>query len=95
MNQLTEYSKNGHKFTLYARSGDLAIFHGRRTGGQSETWEVIHIQSHNGREIAGNFCEPAEYPPSNEQWGSKGWSYTNPELAMDRFSVEVGKAAPN
>lgn len=94
MKQLIEYKKNGHLFTLYCRAGDVAIFHGKRIGGRSETWECIHIQSHNGREIGGKFVEPAEYPPGNEQWGAKGWTYQNPELARDRFEVEVGKTQP-
>jgi len=92
MKELTGYKKNGHDFTLYCRAGGIAIFHGKRVGGNSETWEVIHVQSHNGREIAGKYFDPAEYPPSNEQWGSKGWTYTNPELARDRFEVEIGKS---
>lgn len=93
MKILTQYSKNGHDFTLYCRVGNLAIFHGKRKCGNSETWEVIHIQSHQGREIAGKWAAAAEYPPSNEQWGSKGWSFTNPESARDRFEVEVEKVA--
>lgn len=92
MKNLTAYSKNGHSFTIYCRCGDVAIFHGKRNGGKSETWEVIHIQSHNGRQIGGKWCEPAEYPPSNEQWGMKGWTYTSAEFARDRFEVEVGKS---
>lgn len=91
MKVLTEYTKNGHRFTQYCRAGNLAIFHGRAIKGKSETWEVIHIMSHNGREIGGKFCEPAEFPPSNEQWGSRGWSYTNPDGARSRFEVEIGK----
>lgn len=91
MKLLESYSKNGHLFTLYARAGDVAIFHGKRIGGRSETWEVILIQSHQGREIAGALVPPAEFPPSNEQWGSKGWTFTNPELARERFEIEVRK----
>lgn len=92
MKPLESYKKNGHTFTLYCRYAMLAIFHGKRTGGNSETWEVIHIQSHNGREVHGAWCEPAEYPPSNEQWGSKGWSFSTPEAARERFELEIRKA---
>lgn len=91
MKVLTEYTKNGHRFTQYCRAGNLAIFHGRAIKGKSETWEVIHIQSHNGREIGEKFFEPAEFPPSNEQWGRLAWTFTNPDLARDRFEVEIGK----
>lgn len=89
MKTLESYRKNGHEFTLYARTGNLAIFHGKRIGGNSDTWEVIHIQSHNGREIAGKFFEPAEYPPSNEQWGRFGWTSNSAETARGRFESEL------
>lgn len=92
MKQLTEYTKNGHHFTLCIRSCDMGIFHGKRIGGKSETWEAIKIQSHNGREIAGTYCEPAEYPPSNEQWGSKGWTCDSLESAKNRIDRESAKA---
>lgn len=91
MKLLTEYRKNGNLFTQYCRAGNLAIFHGRAIKGKSETWEVIHIQSHNGREIGGVPIPPAEFAPGNEQWGSKGWTFTNPDLARDRFEIEVNK----
>jgi len=74
MKQLTEYKRNGLTWQLLTRKGNAAIFQSRYG------YEVIVIQSHNGRTIAGNYCEPAEYPPSNEQWGSKGWSYRTDQL---------------
>lgn len=92
MKQLTEYTKNGHHFTLRIRSGNMGIFHGKRIGGNSEMWEVIRIQSHNGREIAGKYCEPAEYPPSNEQWGSKGWTCSSLDAAQKRIGSETAQA---
>ena len=91
MKRLETYQKNGHSFSLHERTGDLATFHGNRIGGSSETWEVIHIQSHNGREIAGKYFDPAEFPPSNEQWGSKGFTCRNLEAANIRLSIEKEK----
>lgn len=82
MKRLTGYLKNKHLFKLHTRQGDLAIFHGQSTENSSDTWEVIEIQSHNGREIAGKYFEPAEYPPANEQWGSKGWTARTLEEAQ-------------
>lgn len=87
MNALTSYRKNGHDFSLVIRSGDIAIFHGRSLTGQSETFEVIHVQRHNGREIAGAFLPPAEFPPSNNQWGSKGWTYPDKASAETKFET--------
>jgi len=75
MKQLTEYKRNGLTWQIVTRLGNAAIFKSQYG------YEVIAIQSHNGRTIASNYCEPAEYPPSNEQWGSKGFSYPLSELA--------------
>jgi len=90
---LINYGKNGHEFTVIARTGNLAIFKGVSRANGSETFELIEIQSHDGREIAGKFFEPAEFPPSNEQWGSKGWTFTNLPDAQDRMAemVATGK----
>lgn len=81
MKQLTEYKRNGLTWQLVARLVTAAIFKSQHG------YEVIVIQSHNGRTIAAKddkpevYCEPAEYPPSNEQWGSKGFSYPLSDLA--------------
>lgn len=82
MKPLIEYTKNGHHFTIWHREENLAIFHGRSKAGNSETWELIKVQSHNGRDIAGKWFDAAEYPPSNEQWGIAGWSFVSRNDAM-------------
>lgn len=83
MKILTEYKKNGYLFTQHKREGNYAIFKGQNEN--IVTWEVIQIQSHNGRNIMGNECPPAEYAPSNEQWGSKGWTYSRLEEAEEKL----------
>lgn len=78
MKILTEYTKNGRKWTLHNREGNIAIF-----TCDGRFYEVIEIQSHNGRTFPAtdkkpeSYCPPAEYPPSNEQWGTKGFSYSH------------------
>ena len=94
MTTLTTYARNGHDFTLHSRVGDVAIFRGRSRTNSSETWEVIRVQRHNGRDIAGRWCEPAEYPPSNEQWGAKGWTCVGLEQALARLSAMIEEVAP-
>jgi len=84
MKKLTQYKKNGYNWQLLKREGNLAIFQ------SGQFYEVILIQSHNGRDIAGKHCEAAEYSPSNEQWGSKGWSYSNEQDALDKFASLKG-----
>ena len=92
MKILETYSKNGYNFSQLKRVGNIAAFEGIREGG-AKTFEVIHIQSHDGREIHGNIVAPAEYPPGNAQWGVKGWTYQTDDAAQDKFYIEVGKAA--
>jgi hypothetical protein len=93
MKLLTNYKKNGYQFSLIERAGAFAAFKGERVGGMS-TWEVIEVQSHDGLILFGDYCPPAEYPPSNAQWGVKGWTYMSEEKALGRL-VELTKEARN
>lgn len=82
MKQLTEYKRNGYHWKIMSRIGNAAIFYCKHG------FEAILIQSHNGREIMGKHCEPSEYPPSNEQWGSKGFSYPLSQLSAADLKLE-------
>ena len=83
MKKLTKYhSKNGYEFEVIDRIGDIALAKAGGTVG----FEVFEVQSHQGREIGGRHYEPAEYPPSNEQWGSKGWSFKTEAAARAKFA---------
>lgn len=81
MNKLTEYKRNGFSFQLVKRIGGFAFFHGKRK--DINAYEVIKIQSNNGRTIAGKSFPPSEFPPSNEQWGTYGWSFLTLTKAFD------------
>ena len=95
MKTLTEYTKNGYRFTLVKRQGNIAIFRGEYIEAPSIAghFEVIRIQSHNGREVHGKWCEPTEYPPSNNQWGADGFTCMRRERAEERFAELVEKEA--
>jgi hypothetical protein len=92
MKPLTKYKRNGLSWQITTRQGNAAIF-------QSQYgFEVIQIQSHNGRTIPAKdekpetYCEPAEYPPSNEQWGSKGWTFRLDQLEDAKIKLkEISK----
>jgi len=84
MNELKYYKRNGYEFQIVQRSGNVARALGRK--GKQENHEVFHVQSHNGREIAGIHVPAAEFPPSNEQWGSKGWTFSSEAQAIERFN---------
>ena len=94
MKILTKYRKNGFDFKQVDRVGNVMLAHG--IGGSedpSQTFEVIIVQSHDGRELHGNHYPPAEYPPSNEQWGMKGWTFMTMDGAIGKFDELVAKKA--
>ena len=95
MKLLTEYSKNGYHFTLVKRVEDAAIFQGVKPTSSSNNWEVIRIQKTLGG--ARIFTTPEgikktvqfeakEYPPSDSEWGDKGWTCLTLEAAEEKLS---------
>ena len=92
MKQLTNYRKHGNDFLLIKRSGNVGLFQEKKYN----SYEVITIQSHNGREIMGNLIPPAEFAPSDESWGSKGWTYTIEADALKKFDelCEIALTTP-
>jgi hypothetical protein len=84
MKRLTTYTKNGYVFSVIKREVNKAIFRGVSRNGTAN-FEVIIVQSHDGREAFGKVFEPAEYAPSNKQWGVKGWTYSNMDDAERKF----------
>jgi hypothetical protein len=91
MKALLEYKKNGFKFKLLHRDGDLAIFHGKDSLGESETFEIIVVGSHQGMVIGGVDIPPAEFPPPSTSWGRKGWTATSKQLAFELFNNKRAK----
>lgn len=81
--------KRTENVALYAQTmsepkGDLTEYH------PSMSYEVIVVQSHNGRTIMGKEYPPAEFYPRDEDWGTKGWTVSGqgPEtydFALDKF----------
>lgn len=83
MKLLTEYTKNKYTFQLIERDGDFAIFRGYSKDHSRPNWEVIKIQHHDGRDAFGKHYDPTEFPPSDAQWGEKGWTAENEEHARE------------
>ena len=77
--------KNGYCFRIIERVGNFAVFCGNNDLVRNPTFEIIEIQSHDGRSIGGVDYPPAEYAPSNSQWGTKGWTKTTLESAMGKL----------
>ena len=91
MKLLTNYYKNGYDFMLVKRLGNLAIAKGTSRLHQGDNWEVIEVQSHNGVQMGDNWVAACEFPPSNNQWGAKGWTATSESHAEEILLREAQK----
>ncbi len=78
-----EFTKGGFQCRQLARSGRAAIY--EQTKDEMVAYEVVVIRNHNGRVIAGQAIPPSEYMPSPEEWGSKGWTYTDKRVAWAAY----------
>ena len=94
MKTLTTYTKNKYEYTIILREGDLAISFGKSRISDATTWEVFQVQSHNGLTIGGVYMPPAEFCPSNEQWGTKGWTALNKDRAFEILNREKNLSFP-
>ncbi len=86
MKILTNYKNKKYDFELKHREGNLAIAHGKHRETQHDNWEVIRIRSHNGLTMGDNFVPPAEFGPSDREWGLHGWTAVNEEDAWRIFN---------
>jgi hypothetical protein len=90
-----DFVKKGFQFNQLYREGDIALFHKVGLKGSIHTknfdggFEVIVISRHKEYELGGVKIEAAECAPSDEQWGTKGWTYTNLYDAERKFKQLV------
>ena len=78
-----EFRSDHFQFLQIAREGDIALF--RKTKGKIETFEVVIIQHSPEKETPWGHAQESERMPSNEQWGSCGWSLQTLERAWEKF----------
>lgn len=87
-----EFRKNGCHYYQLNRTGDVAMYQLRYTQNSKVIgYEVFIIQRHNGFIMHGKPVEPCEYCPSNEQFGSKGFSYDTAEKAYTQYNKLVSE----
>lgn len=80
----SNFEKFKTTFNLIKREGNVAIF--SRIGEDYPlSYEVVEIKSHNGMMFGDNWVDAKEFLPSNEEWGTKGFSYKSLEKAEQRF----------
>jgi len=80
------FSRKGFTYTVVKREGDKAIYE-QKSGKKILAYEVIKIRRHNGYTIAGVFMEPAETYPSDNDWGTFGWTYSSLEQATVKYNT--------
>jgi hypothetical protein len=79
------FRQNGFEFKLLLREGNIALFRKTKPGLGFEIFEVVIIQRHDTFVIHGKEIEAAEHVPSSEQWGVKGWTYSDRVSAGRKF----------
>src|SRR5690349_16374091 len=92
----TELRAQNRTLHQIAREGLAAIYELRGAGGIRQGYEVILIKVSKPREIFGKWYPEREVYPSDEEFGSRAWSYPRNDLvgAKWRFDGLVAKAIP-
>jgi hypothetical protein len=80
-----EFTYKNFNYKQLLRDGKIAIYQQTLKGGQKFNYEVVIIEEHNGYEIAGNKFPPSEMYPSSNQWGVKGFTFTDYDDALVKF----------
>lgn len=84
----TTFAKNGFTYEQVERRGQLAIYHQRlRPGVGDMAYEVIRIKRVKEHVMFKKTVEAHEAGPSNEDFGSYGWSYPTLEAARAKLKV--------
>lgn len=90
----TQFRSNGFDLTQLKRVGVVALFEKTMPGIARPSYEVVIVQRHGERVIAGNTIPAAEAMPGAEQWGQKGWSCVTLERAHAKFAEVLAKNPP-
>jgi hypothetical protein len=82
----TTFRSGGFSFKILRRDGDIALFRKTKPGLGFESFEVVVIQRHETFEIKGKLIPAGEHLSRSEQWGIKGWTYSDRLSADRRFN---------
>lgn len=82
-----EISHKGFDYKQLYRDGKFAIYEQTKKGYEFKKYEAIIIESHNGYEIAGNYCPPSEMYPNAGQWGEKGFTLESYDEALEKIKL--------
>jgi hypothetical protein len=87
----TTFRSDGFDFELVKRDGDIALFRKTKPGFGFESFEVALIQRHDTLEIKGKLIPAGEHLPRSEQWGIKGWTYSD-RLSAERLPSKLSRS---
>ena len=85
-----EYRKNGTSYNLITRSEFKAIY-SQSINDKVTGYEVVRIRRHKKDVKIQNklvFSAGDERLPSNEDWGSHGFTYTSKSKALEKFETQ-------
>lgn len=68
------FRKDGFQFKQLKREGKIALFVKSKPPSEMEFYEVVVVQRHPERKMAGIVIRAGESMPSSESWGTHGWS---------------------
>jgi hypothetical protein len=87
------FRAKGWDFRQIDRIGDVALFEKTHTEVACPSYEVVIVQRHGARVIAGREIPAAEAMPSTEMWGRAGWTLTTENTAREKFTALVAARA--
>jgi hypothetical protein len=87
MNPLPDrFHIGGFDFKLIGRDGDIAILEKFKAGITTRLFEVVIVQKAGATTWPNGITTgPREHMPHSEQWGVKGWSFSDIEQAWAKF----------
>ena len=91
MKELTGYKRNGFEFAAIWRKDDVVAFIGVKDE-TNKTWEIMHVRKSKAGMRFGKHFEASEHGPSNNEWGTYGFTATNEADAYKIFERELSKA---
>lgn len=89
----TSFRSKGWDFRQLDRVGAVALFEKTHAEVTRPSFEVVIVQRHEARVIAGREIPAAEAMPSTSQWGRAGWTLTTETAARAKFDGLVAERA--
>lgn len=91
-NLLSGGKSDGFSFRIVDQCRDALLLAKSKPGHSRELWETAIIQHQPAETIRGRSYPARDILPSDESWGSLGWSYADEQLARAGFARLSGKS---